>query len=73
MKIYLVKSYISATFGSGEAKSFRIVLSDEVSGIESIITEKESGRYYDLNGNVVPSPDRSGVYVRDGKKYYIKK
>lgn len=72
-RAYFAGPSYSATFGSGEVKSFRIVLSDEVSGIDSVITEKKSGRYYDLNGNVVPSPDRSGVYVRDGKKYYIKK
>ena len=57
--------------GNGN-NNITLSLSD-TSGIEDIVTAKESKRIvYDLQGNMLAEPHTSGIYIINGKKVFIK-
>ena len=46
---------------------------DTTTGIQSVVTGKSSdGQYYDLRGQQIASPQKKGIYIKDGKKIVIK-
>ena len=63
------------TGGSNPARfSLVIVDGDEVTGISSLESAAEdNGRFYNLNGQQLSGkPNRSGLYIVNGKKVYVK-
>lgn len=49
------------------------IIMGEATGIEDIDIEKaDEGRYHDLQGRRVESPEKPGLYIRNGKKVIIK-
>ena len=71
--------YLSITGGSGEVKqmSMRVIDADETP-VERLTMnsdgewEEADGAWYTLQGQRVERPTRSGVYVRNGKKLWVK-
>ena len=56
------------------ARSIGYTFDDEegITGIDSINEDTDEGTFYNMNGQRVTAP-RKGVYVRNGKKMFIKK
>jgi hypothetical protein len=42
----------------------------DVTKAESIVIRKDDGIIYDLKGHKLESPPASGIYIKNGKKYY---
>lgn len=47
------------------------IFEDTLTGIDAVETPAEQGAYFDLNGRMVAYPT-TGVYVRNGKKIFVK-
>lgn len=58
-------------FGDSSA-NLRIVVKDNATGIESLIEKRPTGEWYTLQGIRISKPTSKGIYIRDGKKVYIK-
>lgn len=68
------KAYIHAEedLAPAAASPLRVyVVDNTVTGINAVATPAEQGAYYDLNGRMVAYPT-TGVYVRNGKKIFVK-
>lgn len=46
---------------------------DEATGIKAVTTDRDSNRWYDLQGRPAGSPQGNGIYIRNGKKTIINK
>ena len=64
---------LSSSESSAESIAFTFIESDEVTGIGSVSVEQTagSGLYYDLQGRQVRTPQKGGIYIKDGKKVVI--
>lgn len=68
------KAFIHADedLAPANAGSVRVyIFEDTLTGINAATTTAEQGAYYDLNGHFVAYPT-TGVYVRNGKKIFVK-
>lgn len=68
------KAFIHATEDLAPAATSPLrvyVVDNTVTGIDAVATPVEQGAYYDLNGRMVAYPT-TGVYVRNGKKIFVK-
>ena len=52
--------------------NMRIVLRDETTGVETVVNEVTDGVWYTLQGVRVSEPTSKGIYIKDGKKVYVK-
>ncbi|MBO5664752.1 MAG: hypothetical protein J6S03_00965 [Bacteroidaceae bacterium] len=57
-------------WNDNNGKALRVKRANET-GIESVVDACESNVYYDIFGRRVENP-RSGLYILNGKKVYIK-
>ena len=73
---YLPIKIEKTTTGNSAGARFSLVIvdGDEITGVSSLesVTE-DNGRFYNLNGQQLDgTPNRSGLYIVNGKKVYIK-
>lgn len=52
--------------------NMRIVLTDETTGVETVVNEVTDGVWYTLLGIRISEPTSKGIYMKDGKKIYVK-
>ena len=58
--------------GANPVKGFNISV-DTTDGITDMVNGKtENGKWYDLSGRRLKTPQKSGIYICDGKKVYVK-
>lgn len=67
------KAYLLFIPTSGsEAAGIRLFHEDETTGIDTVGTSGQPAAIYDLSGRRIDQPTRSGLYIVNGKKIYIK-
>jgi hypothetical protein len=69
------KAYLTLPATAGEAKGWRLTFSDggNATRIETISSETaDTDVYYNLNGQRIQHPQTKGVYIKNGKKVFIK-
>lgn len=59
-------------FGASQTSAFRLVLGEEVTGINGVATEKVDAPIYDLSGRRVLNTVKGGIYIQNGKKFIVK-
>lgn len=59
-------------FGASQTSAFRLVLGEEVTGINGVATEKADAPIYDLSGRRVLNTVKGGIYIQNGKKFIVK-
>jgi hypothetical protein len=47
-------------------------LEDWEDGINEVETDESDGKWYDLSGKLVTKPRQNGIYIRNGKKLFVK-
>ncbi len=62
------RAYLNTSAG-GSVKGFAINFTED--GVDSIVSEQQTGTFYDLSGRKVAQP-KSGLYIVNGKKVVIK-
>lgn len=76
------KYMVNPSISGGSARVFRMVFYNEDGSETTVIrtvgkdgvTEKaeQAGGYYDLRGQRLAKPNKRGLYIKDGKKVYVK-
>lgn len=76
------KYMVNPSISGGSARAFRMVFFDEDGSETTVVraiekdgiteTVEQSGGYYDLRGLRLAKPDKRGLYIKDGKKIYVK-
>ncbi len=59
-------------FGASQTSAFRLVLGEEVTGINGVTTEKADAPIYDLSGRRILNTVKGGIYIKNGKKFIVK-
>jgi len=66
------KAYLPATSVPSAARTLRMVIGNEDTGLQSVATQsQQAGACYDLQGRRTDNPTK-GIYVKDGKKIIVK-
>lgn len=68
------RAYFKSSVSNG-IKVYRIMVEDGTTGIERAVgvMDMTDGLFYNLNGQVVENPMGRGVFLQNGKKYFINK
>ena len=64
-----------ATLSDSAARHIAVALNKPIAtGLESAISTGQiaNEKFYDVSGRRIVAPDRSGVYIRDGRKIFVK-
>jgi hypothetical protein len=67
----LIDAYKASEDWSGWMEILPISSFDSTTGIESIKVTNGNGAFYDLQGRKVITPQKSGIYIKNGKKFVV--